>query len=121
MATLEIPRSEWVSFFDSFNNRHRGRLITMEIMNPDFGDQVEVRDLPLEGITVELSEENDQFEITVGYERDQHLSKTIPGPRKVWLKQDDEGADEALEIDAKTEKTLLLLRAAVSTGRVTAS
>ena len=121
MATLEIPRSKWISFFDSFNNQHRGRLITMEIMSPDFGDQVEVRDLPLERITAELSEENDELEITVGDERDQHLSKTIPGPRNVWLKQSDEGADEALEIEAQAEKVLLLLRDSVSTGRVTAS
>ena len=121
MATLEIPRSEWISFFDSFSNRHRGWLITMEIMSADLGDQVEVRDLPLEGITPELRGENDEFEITVGDEKDRHLSKTIFGAHNVWLKQNDEGADEALEIDAKTEKVLLLLRAGASTDRVSAS
>ena len=121
MATLEIPRSEWISFFDSFNTRHRGWLVTMEIMSPDLGDQVEVRDLPLEGIKAELGEGNDEFEITVGDEADQHLSRTIVGTHKVWLKRNDEGADEALEIEAKTEKVLLLLRVAVSTGRSTAS
>lgn len=93
----------------------------MEILSPELGDQVEARDLPLEGITAELSEEADEFDITVGDDSDNHLSKTIFGPQKVWLKQNDEGADEALEIDEQMGKVLLLLRAAVSADRVSAS
>jgi hypothetical protein len=111
MPTQEIPRSEWVSFFNDFSNRHRGWLVTLEIMTADLGDQTEVRDLPLEGITAELNERGaDHIQIVAGRSPDSHLSDTIPAPRRVWLKQSEQMTDEALEIETEGEKALLRFR-----------
>jgi Family of unknown function (DUF5335) len=114
MPTREIQRNEWVSFFDSFSSRHRGWLVTVEIMDPEIGDQTEARDLPLEGITAELNERGpDQIEIIVGNQADRHVSNTVVDPRQVWLKSSDEGADEVLEIKGENETVLIRFRSAM--------
>lgn len=114
MPTREIQRNEWVSFFDSFSSRHRGWLVTVEIMDPEIGDQTEARDLPLEGITAELNERGpDQIEIIVGNQTDRHVSNTVVDPKQVWLKSSDEGADEVLEIKGENETVLIRFRSAM--------
>jgi hypothetical protein len=114
MPTREIQRNEWVSFFDSFSSRHRGWLVTVEIMDPEIGDQTEARDLPLEGITAELNERGpDQIEILVGNQADCHVSNAVVGPKQVWLKSSDEGADEVLEIKGENETVLIRFRSAM--------
>lgn len=114
MPTREIQRNEWVSFFDSFSSRHRGWLVTVEIMDPEIGDQTEARDLPLEGITAELNLHGpDQIEIIVGNQADRHVSNTVVDPKQVWLKSSDEGADEVLEIKRENETVLIRFRSAM--------
>ena len=114
MPTQEIHRNEWVGFFDSFSSRHRGWLVTVEIMDPEIGDQTEARDLPLEGITAELNQRGpDQIEIMIGNQADQHVSNSVVDPRQVWLKSTDEGADEVLEIKGETETVLIRFRSAM--------
>ena len=114
MPTQEIQRNEWVSFFDSFSRRHRGWLVTVEIMDPEIGDQTEARDLPLEGITAELNERGtDQIEIIVGNQADSHVSNSVVDPKQVWLKSSDVGADEVLEIKRENGTVLIRFRSAV--------
>lgn len=114
MPTQEIQRNEWVSFFDSFSRRHRGWLVTVEMMDPEIGDQTEARDLPLEGITAELNERGpDQIEIIVGNQADSHVSNSVVDPRQVWVKSTDEGADDVLEIKGQNETVLIRFRSAM--------
>jgi hypothetical protein len=83
-------------------------------MSPDIGDQTEVRDLPLEGITAELKVSGaDEIEIIAGRRPDQHVSDTILGPKKVWLKSSDEGADETLEIEGTNATALIRFRSLI--------
>jgi hypothetical protein len=83
-------------------------------MNQEIGDQTEVRDLPLNGITAELNEcGGDEIEIVAGRQPDKHISDTIVAPRKVWLKSSDEGADEALEIQGINVTALIRFRSAI--------
>jgi hypothetical protein len=114
MPTKEIQRNEWVSFFDSFSSRHQGWLVTVQIMDPEIGDQTEARDLPLEGITAELNERGpDQIEIIIGNQADRHVTNTVVDPRQLWLKSNDEGADEVLEIKGENETVLIRFRSAM--------
>ena len=111
MPTREVSRAEWPAFFDSFSSTRRGWRVTIEILTPDLGDQTEVRDLPLDGITAELNENGpDQIEIVVGSRPDQHVSNTIIDPIRVWAKQNDQEADEALEIESESRTVLIRLR-----------
>jgi hypothetical protein len=114
MPTEEIPRKEWATFFDGFSQRHQGWLVTVEVLGPDIGDQVEARELPLEGITAELSDSGeDEVEIFVGTNPDSHVSHKITAPEHVYLKQTEQGADEALEITSKEMAAIIRFRSAV--------
>lgn len=114
MPTQEIPGHEWASFFDGFSRRHRGWLVTIEVLQPELGDQVQVRNLPLEGIAVEANEVG-EFDITImaGSSPDARISHTVSAPRRVWLKQDEHGGDEALNIEAFGGMVLLRFRSAL--------
>lgn len=112
MPTQQIPHYEWRRFFDEFSWQHQSWRVTVEMLGRDIGHQVQVRNLPLEGITVEPNEiGEDEITIIAGSRPDAHISHTIRTPRHVWLKQNDEGADEALEIESFEGITLVSFRA----------
>jgi hypothetical protein len=109
MSTREIPRTEWVAFFDSFSRQHEGWRITLEVFGLDIGDQIEERELALEGVTAELADGGDKIEIMIGAKPDDHITHTISAPTQLSLEQTDEGADLVLAIKA-ADGTMTLLR-----------
>ena len=114
MPTQEILHYEWERFFDEFSRLHRDWLVTIEMLGPDIGDQLQVRNLPLDGIAVEPNEVGeDQIMIIAGTQPNARISHTIPSPDRVFLKQNDEGADEALEIESIDGTVLISFRSTV--------
>lgn len=114
MKTREIPRIEWTVFFDSFSRQHEGWRVTLEVLGLDIGDQIEERELALEGVTAELADAGDKIEIMIGAKPDDHITHTIVAPNQVSLEQTDEGADVVLAIKAADGKmTLLHFRSAI--------
>jgi hypothetical protein len=51
MATLDLERSRWRGYFDDMAQVTRGSQVYVETSAEEFGDQVESRWLPLNGIT----------------------------------------------------------------------
>jgi len=96
--------------------------VKLEILNPDFGAQIEETGLPLKGLTDEWDEaEGNTITIMVGNEADDHVTHSISNPTEVSLEQTDEGADVALWIkSADGTAALLSFRAAVLPERVDA-
>src|SRR5688572_25306210 len=114
MSTLEIPHDEWAAFFEGFSRRHQGWLATVEVFGSDIGAQVEARELPFEGITADLKQDDgNSISIFIGKTPDEHVTHMILAPTHVRLKQTEAGADEALEIESATETTLLRFRSAM--------
>ena len=109
MKTREIPRTEWAAFFDSFSRRHEAGGSRLKIFGPEIGDQIEERELALEGVTAELADAGDKIEIMIGAKPDDHITHTITAPNQVSLEQTDEGADVVLAIKA-ADGTMTLLR-----------
>ena len=50
MGNRLVPRSEWYRFFQEFSRRYDGARMTVRVLHPGFGSQVEARGLPLRGI-----------------------------------------------------------------------
>jgi hypothetical protein len=114
MPTQEIPAYEWGRFFDEFSRRHEGWLVTVEILGSEIGRRGQVRDLSLEEITVEPNEVGeDEITIIAGAEPDARVVHTVAAPNRVWLKQTEEGADEALEIESFEGLLLITFRSAM--------
>jgi hypothetical protein len=113
MPTQEIPREEWQRFFNIFSRQHEGWLATLEVFAKDVGAQVEVDELPLEGVSLE-SDNSETIAVSFAKSPDDHINHMIDKPSHVWLEQTGEGANAALEIQSEdNSKTLLRFRAAV--------
>jgi hypothetical protein len=115
MQTREIPRDEWLTFFDAFSRQHEGWLATVQVLGEEIGAQTEANELPLVGVTADLKDgEDDTVAIIMGEAAEDHITHTVTRPAHVRLEQAEGGADEALEVEsADGTRTLLRFRSAV--------
>lgn len=112
MTTQEIPRAEWNKFFNTFSRQHEGWLATLEVLGRDVGAQEEAHQLPLAGVSLCSGEgKTETISIDLGKRPDEHVSRAISDPSRIWLEKTDAGANAALEIEAVDgTKTLLRFR-----------
>jgi hypothetical protein len=112
ITTTEIARYDWVSFFDSLTYLHVEEPVSIEVLRQDIGAQLQVDDLPLDGITAELKGSHATITIAAGSDPDRHIAHVISDPVSVRLAQGSAGEDEALEIvDADRTVTLVFFDA----------
>lgn len=111
-TTKEIPRTEWKEFLDRFSRVHENWLVTIEVVGPDLGDQIEAEELPLAGISYETKgSEEGGIEILLGGKPDRHVAHLVPAPQRLWLAQDDQGIDRSLAIEeGEGRRTLINFR-----------
>jgi hypothetical protein len=100
MATREIPREEWIRFFDDFSKQHQGWIVSLEVLGSDIGDQEEAAGLPLVGISADAKGGENRIVIIVGGRVDDDVTRIIEAPKRVWLKPPQSVADEAVEVEA---------------------
>ena len=115
MPTKEIPRYEWVAFFNSFGLRHHRWLVTIELLDAENTLHVKTKEMPLETITAKLNRVGEDL-ISILVDRttpQERVTHTIRAPTHVRVKQTDAGADEALEIESAGSTTILHFRSAV--------
>ena len=96
MRNRLVPRSEWSCFFEEFTRRHDGWLVTVRVLNPSFGSQVEARDLPLEGI-VARADSQGPISLHLGAP-DSNIEHDIVSPLQVWVEISSRGIEEALGV-----------------------
>lgn len=110
MKTREIPKNEWLKFFDNFSRKHEGWLVTLEILGTELGAQVQERELAFKGIVDEWDEiRGNQMVLMFGERPDAHVSHSIGNATQVSLEQTDGGADVALAIKS-ADGVMALLR-----------
>ncbi len=111
MKTREIPRDEWIRFFDNLSRRQEGWQVTLEVFGPDIGDQIEEKHMFLAGLAAEVSDKvdrGDKIEIMMGGKPSGHVTHMITAPIRVELQQTDLGIDSALQIRSADGTTCLL-------------
>ena len=119
MPTREIPRAEWKAFCDRFSREHEGWLATIEVLDESIGAQVEAKDLPLAGITADSKTgDGDAIEIFLSAEPERTLTHVVAAPKRLWILSTDEGAEQALEVEAPGGKTILRFRSAMRADMV---
>ena len=98
ITTTEIPRRDWMSFLDSLSRLHFDEPIRIEVLRQDIGAQLEITDLPLDGIVADLKGPSAAITVAAGTEPSGHVAHVISDPVAVRLAQDGAGRDDALEI-----------------------
>jgi hypothetical protein len=107
-TTTEIARHDWMSFFDSLTYMHVDEPVSIEVLRQDIGAQLQVDDLPLDGITAEVEGSHATITIAAGSDPDRHVWHIISDPVSVWLARGSAGEDEALEI-VEADQTVTLV------------
>lgn len=96
MRNRLVPRAEWFRFFQEFSRRYEGWLVTVRVLHPSFGSQVEARELPLEGI-VSAADASGPISLHLGGAAS-NVEHEIGSPRQVWVELDESGAEDALGV-----------------------
>ena len=110
-TTREIKRAEWADFFDGFSRRHEDWLVTIELLDKELGDQIEVEDQAFRGIVAERRPDPKGIEIFTGNAPKESATHVIDKPTAVWLEEIGEGAGAVLEIESEDHgKTLVRFR-----------
>ncbi len=105
-----VPRSEWFRFFQELSRRRQGWLVTVRVLHPKLGAQVEARDLPLEGIVA--SDADGPISVLIGGSSTSNIEHEIAMPRQVWIEASEAGAEEALGVESEDgTKTIVEFRA----------
>ena len=107
-VTREIPRNGWADFFDGFSRRHEGWLVTIEILDKQLGDQIEVENKALKGIVVERHRDPRVIDIFIWNKPDEDVAHIIDRPTRVWVQETERGAEAAVEIESEDHGTTLL-------------
>jgi uncharacterized protein DUF5335 len=108
----EIPRDQWVSFFDGFSQQHQGWLASIEVTTKGSGSLIEANDLPLDSIVTNLKHgDQDTISIILAKGQDEYLTHNISNTKRVWLEKTSAGADAGLQLEsADGSKTRLRFR-----------
>jgi len=108
--TKQIPAEQWGEFFDTFTNGNKGRLIKLEVIDREIGDETPVENMPLRSLIYDPVGKGNDLTIEIG--RDEvAYGHTIEAPNEVWQEQDENGRVVALEIKTEdgTQTVLQLL------------
>jgi hypothetical protein len=108
MYTRDIPREQWVRFFDDFSKNHEGWIVTLEVLGSDLGDQEEASGLPLVGVSADVKAHENRIEIIVGGRPDVDVTRFIDAPKRVWVKDPRIPGDEVIEIESEDGISTLL-------------
>ena len=108
MQTREIPREQWIRYFDDFSKNHENWIVTLEVLGPDIGDQEEVSGLPLVGVSADVKARENRIEIIVGGRPDSDVTRSIDTPKRVWVKESGIRGDESIEIESEDGIVTLL-------------
>jgi uncharacterized protein DUF5335 len=100
MRNRLVPRAEWFSFLKGFSRRHADDPVTVQVLAPGLGSQVEARALPLEGIMAERRTTG-PISIAVGRSPERHVEHEVPDPSQVWVQMSEDGAERALDIESQ--------------------
>ena len=107
MTTRELQPVEWSWFFDCFSRQHRGRRMTIEVVDaPDAQAFTLAHRLPLLGITAEPRRgQVESIQVMVGDSPGSNVVHFIRQPSHVRVAQLTNGEDDMLIIDSESGPT----------------
>ena len=110
LSNQQIASERWVEFFHQFTQENRGKLIKLEILNRERGDEILIENAPLWSLVYHPVQPDNNLTISTG--RDEvTYAQTILAPKIVWSAEDADGQVVALEIiDESNIQTILSLK-----------
>ncbi len=100
----EIPRAEWVRYFDRFSKRFRGIPLRIEVGREH---RVAQEGVPFDGIGADEKDRENDITVTAGSDSVRPVTHIISRPRRVSMHR--EGEMRVLEIDSRDGPVTLRL------------
>jgi len=107
MTMREIPRDRWIEDLDHFSREHTGRIVRLLVTGGDGGSRTEVRNLPLQGISVD-STRGSSVGIMIGRQPGDHVTHEIPNARTIEIERSETGAARAVRVQGADGSTAVL-------------
>ena len=104
----DIPPDEWSTFFEELSREHQSRIVTVESLGPETGEQLESHDVPLEGIVVSLKGDEEVISIVVRQDSRSHVLHTTAAPLHVRIERTPEGMAKTLHIESAHGSTTVV-------------
>jgi hypothetical protein len=105
MHTMRITHDKWQQTLDELSRIYEGALVSLEILDEDFGAQSQILQQPLHGVTVDHGLIEMHFAKPGGGD---HLCHPVTHPMELRMVATDEGALVALEIEEREGTHTLL-------------
>jgi len=108
MPTTQIRQEEWTDFLSGFSAHNQTKPVILEIESTDLGPQRVIDGKPLLAVEPDLEEE--MITVVAGDtegEEPSALTHQVMNPRAIWVKSDDEGEPQALDIETEDGRTIL--------------
>jgi nucleotide-binding universal stress UspA family protein len=108
-VTTRFASYEWAERLEEFTRRNQGRRATTEVIDVDFGAQIENREMPFRG--ADFDPRDASIHIMFGDDQDttKHLTRTIRGVSAVQVLRETHGKDLMLRVAHGTGQTLVTL------------
>lgn len=110
MATREIPREDWARYLGMLSRRKAEQPVSVRVEGAEIGDQMLAECMPMVGISLEeKGSESDAIELTLAFSGgESNLTHQIACPEKVFVKEDEAGEAQVLDIEDRARvKTLV--------------
>jgi len=111
MPTVQIEQDKWIDFLAGFSSHNQTRSVLVEVESNELGPQRIIDGKPLLAIEPDLEDENEPMITVVAGDPEggepSALTHQVMNPRTIWVKQDEQGEPEALDIETDDGRTIL--------------
>jgi Family of unknown function (DUF5335) len=108
--TKSVPTEQWEVFFDRFSESNRGRLISIEIIDSELGDQELIKNAPLLAMIFDRPGKGNNLAIEVGKD-EMTYGHSIDAPTEVQTGENSKGEIIAIWIaEVNERKTIVKLQ-----------
>ena len=111
MPTMQIGQDQWNDFLAGFSAHNQTRPVVVEIESTELGPQRVIDGKPLLAVEPDLEDENEPTITVIAGDpqggEPAALTHQVMNPRAIWVKQDDQGEPQALDIETEDGRTIV--------------
>lgn len=111
MPTRQIAKDQWEHYLDAFGAHNQTREISVDLESNELGPQKIIEHKPLLALEADLREDKERFITVIAGDTQgaepEALTHRVLEPVAIWVKEDDQGQAEALDIESEEGRTLV--------------
>ena len=111
MPTMQVKQDKWEDFLSAFSAHNQTRNVNIDLESTEFGPQRLVDHKPLLGIEPDLKDEIEPTITVVAGDpqgaEPAALTHQVMKPTAIWIRENDEGEAQALDIEMEDGRTII--------------